>query len=95
MVPTVIEFRKGPSTFLLTLSNCLNAANIYLRAGWSTGNVQDRYIFSDVGGDQIVGRAVAGLPVNSQVLPPHFTDLGLQRVLEIGWENLLEGFYDK
>ena len=53
--------------------------------------------FSDVGGDQIVGRAVAGLPVNSQdftVLPPHFTDLGLQRVLEIGWENLLEGFYD-
>ena len=89
--------RKGPSTYLLTLSNCLNAANIYLRAGWSIGNVQDRYIFSDVGGDQIVGRAVAGLPVNSQdftVLPPHFTDLGLQRVLEIGWENLLEGFYD-
>jgi hypothetical protein len=40
------------------LSRCMmSAVAVYLRAGWSLGNVQDRYIFSGAGSDQVVGRA--------------------------------------
>ena len=48
---------------------------VYLRAGWSIGNTQDRYVFSGAGSEQIVGRAVCGLPIQSMdfaILPPHF-----------------------
>lgn len=54
----------------------LSAVNVYLRAGWSLDNVQDRYIFAGAGGDQIVGRAASGLPITDlrfAVLPPHFS----------------------
>jgi len=52
--------RKGAASYLCGLSVNLSAVNIFLRAGWSVGAVQDRYIFSGPGGDQIVGRANAG-----------------------------------
>ena len=87
--------RKGAATFLCGLSMCLSAVNIYLRAGWSIGSVQDRYIFGGAGGDQVVGRAVAGLPINSTdfaILPPHFTSEGLKLVHKIGLQNLVEGY---
>ena len=64
--------RKGAASYLCGLSVNLSAVNIFLRAGWSVGAVQDRYIFSGPGGDQIVGRANAGLDPNSRnfaVLP--------------------------
>ena len=69
--------------------------NIYLRAGWSVGAVQDRYIFAGPGGDQIVGRCVAGLPINNRdftTLPPHFTRAGLEIVRDIGFEQFVEGY---
>ena len=53
----------------------ISTVQVYLRAGWSLGNVQDRYIFAGPGGDQIVGRTVSGLPVTDRtfsILPPHF-----------------------
>ena len=53
--------------------------SIYLRAGWSLGPVQNRYIFQGPGGDQFVGRAAAGLNVNKAEfaqLPPHFDENG-------------------
>ena len=68
--------RKGAASYLLGFF-FISAVNVYLRAGWSLGNVQDRYIFAGAGGDQIVGRAASGLPVNDlrfAVLPPHFSD---------------------
>jgi hypothetical protein len=35
--------RKGASSYCLALSVCISAVSVYLRAGWSLGNVQDRY----------------------------------------------------
>jgi hypothetical protein len=87
--------RKGSATFLCALSVSLNPIAIYLRAGWSVGSVQDRYIFAGAGGDQIVGRAVCGLNINSTefgVLPPHFSDEGVQMLNDVGLENFIEGY---
>ena len=55
--------RKGAASYLQNLSPSLSAVNINLRAGWSVGNVQDRYIFAGAAGDQLVGRGAAGLEV--------------------------------
>ncbi len=47
----------------------------YLRAKWSLGAVQSRYVFEGEGGDQFCGRTATGLPIHSvefAVLPPHF-----------------------
>ena len=68
---------------------------MYLRAGWSLGNVQDRYIFAGSGGDQLVGRAVSGLPVNESsfaILPPHFSPSTIQEISEYGWNNILADY---
>ena len=66
------SIRKGVSTFL---SGIPTAISIYLRAGWSLGNVQNRYILDGGGGDQLCGRAATGLDINDvsfASLPPHF-----------------------
>ena len=68
---------------------------IYLRAGWSVGKVQDQYIFSGAGSDQVVGRAAAGLPINDNgfaVLPPHFFARGTVILREIGDSNIYESY---
>lgn len=67
--------RKGAPTYCYSVNGGPSATNISLRAGWSLGNVQDRYIFSSSGGDQYTGRVASGLPntsVDFAVLPPHF-----------------------
>ena len=59
-----------------------------------TGNVQDRYIFGGTGADQIVGRAVCGLPITSKnfaILPPHFATETIVRKAQGGWDQLLPG----
>ena len=87
--------RKGAALFLVGLSICWSAVNIFLRAGWSVGTVQDQYVFADARGDWMVGLAAAGLDVNDKefaILPPHFTRAGLARVRQIKMENLMEGF---
>jgi hypothetical protein len=53
---------------------------IYLRAGWTLGGVQNRYLFAGAGGDQLTGRVLSGLPFNNSTfasLPPHFDAEGL------------------
>ena len=76
----------------------MSVVSVYLRAGWSLGNTQDRYIFSGPGGDETVGRVVCGLPVNDTAfcaLPPHFTLSDLEVIKEsVGWESVVEN-YDK
>jgi hypothetical protein len=87
--------RKGSSTYVLSLSTTISAIAVYLRAGWSIGNVQDRYIFSGSGSDQVVGRAVAGLPINSTdfgTLPPHFTLADHDAMRAVGWNLLIVGY---
>lgn len=68
-------FRKGGATYALCFPNGPTAVAVYLRAAWSLGATQQRYIFMGDGGDQFVGRVLAGLPFNSVnfgTLPPHF-----------------------
>jgi hypothetical protein len=86
--------RKGCATFLHEFCN-KTPVQVYLRAGWSLGNVPDRYIFAGAGGDQVVGRAASGLPINAKefaTLPPHFTRETMQELNDIGWEHVLEGY---
>ena len=69
---------NGPST-----------VQVFLRAGWSLGNVQDGYLFAGAGGDQLVGRTLSGLPFNDSTfatLPPHFNQEGARL---ISWEPIL------
>ena len=49
--------RKGCATYLLALSTSLSVVCVYLRAGWTLGRVQDRYILGGPGGDQLIARA--------------------------------------
>ena len=81
--------RKGCATFCL-LQTFISAVQVYLRAGWSLGNVQDRYIFAGAGGDEVVGRAAAGLPfdTNFGILPPRFSVADQQLLDQIGWHNI-------
>jgi hypothetical protein len=86
--------RKGSTSFALNI-HWISAVQVYLRAGWSLGNVQDRYIFAGAGGDQVVGRAVSGLPCNSEyfaALPPHFSSEDLILLDHVGWERILPGY---
>ena len=83
--------RKGAATYLLGIF-MLSAVNVYLRAGWSLGNVQDRYIFAGSGGDQIVGRAISGLPLTDMrfaTLPPYFSNEDLEILNTIGLSKSL------
>ncbi|KAF0702664.1 hypothetical protein AaE_015793 [Aphanomyces astaci] len=69
------SLRKGVATALTNTPGGPQAVSVWLRAGWSLGGVQGRYIFAGSGGDQFVGRASAGLNVNDAsfaTLPPHF-----------------------
>ncbi|MGZ8926641.1 MAG: hypothetical protein ACXW2E_12335 [Nitrososphaeraceae archaeon] len=69
--------RKGAPSYCSGMIGGPNVVQIYLRAGWSLGQVQDRYLFSGNGGDQFTGRVVCGLPNTTlafATLPPHFVD---------------------
>lgn len=57
----------------------MDITSVILRAGWSLGGVQDRYIRFAGAGDMFVGRCVAGNSLHSQdfsYLPPHFPEAG-------------------
>ncbi|CAM9207214.1 unnamed protein product [Phaeothamnion confervicola] len=68
--------RKGSATYVASGSTaCPPMPAICMRAGWSMGSIQDRYIRYESAGDQYVGRTVSGLPLSTHdfcVLPPHF-----------------------
>lgn len=88
------SFRKGIASFLSGTPGGPTAISIYLRAGWSLGPVQSRYILEGEGGDQVCGRAATGLPVTDVSfanLPPHFVsgDSGLETA---EWEAILPGY---
>ena len=67
--------RKGAASYCAGFINGPSTLQIFLRAGWSIGNVPNRYIFAASGRDQLAGRVLAGLPfddVSFSSLPPHF-----------------------
>ncbi len=48
--------RKGAATHVMSLPGGPSAVSVFLRAGWSLGNVKDRYIHEGDGADQLAGR---------------------------------------
>ena len=68
--------RKGASSYVCGGTTMgPHIASVILRAGWSFGGVEDRYIRYERAGDQFVGRTVCGLDImssNFAILPPHF-----------------------
>ena len=86
--------RKGPVTYCFQYES-VSAIQVYLRAGWSIGAVQDRYIMCGAGGDENVGRVVALLDVHSEqfgLLPPHFKSTEIELLNKIGWNNIYKGY---
>ena len=88
------SFRKGIATFLSGTPGGPTAIAIYLRAGWSLGPVQSRYILEGEGGDQVCGRAATGLPLTDVTfanLPAHFLadDTGMT---SDDWQDILPGY---
>lgn len=75
------SFRKGITTFCAGFIGGPSVIAIFLRAGWSLGQVQDRYITSSDGNDHLCGRVAAGLNFNAgskfAVLPPHFANTNM------------------
>lgn len=72
-----------------------NAVAAYLRARWSLGSVQQRYVFEGEGSDQLCGRTATGLPLNSidfAILPPHFDP---DHVVDDATWQLLHPCYDR
>ncbi len=75
-------------------------ASVFLRMGWSLGDVQKRYIFEGAGSDQLLGRCCSALNINDlefAVLPPHFDHANFLQIEELndivyGFLNHLEGF---
>lgn len=88
------SFRKGVATGLSSMCGGPSPIAIYLRAGWSLGPVQSRYILESGGGDQLCGRAATGLTMTDPsfaCLPPHF-DIQNTIIGEDEWETILPGF---
>ena len=86
--------RKGSANFVMNFPH-VNPVAVYIRAGWSLGSVQDRYIHGGSGSDQLIGRAATGLPTltnDFSTLPPHFSRESLQMLHNFGWENIIDGF---
>eukprot|EP01034_Spumella_vulgaris_P035606 gene35606-43904_t len=77
--------QQGSPSYALAMVEGPNPVQVFLRAGWSLGNVPDRYLFAGKGGDQLVGRVVAGLPMTDDrfgTLPPHLPQSVLEEITE-------------
>ena len=69
------SIRKGVASFISNIPGGASMVSIFLRVGWSLGNVPQRYLFAGEGGDNLVGRLACGLNMSKStflVLPPHF-----------------------
>ena len=89
------SFRKGIASFLSGTPGGATAISIYLRAGWSLGPVQLRYILEGEGGNQVCGRVASGLPltdVSFANLPPHFLHNEEECLSSEEWEEILPGY---
>lgn len=88
------SFRKGVATFLSSMIGGPNPVSIFLRAGWSLGPVQSRYILEGEGSDQLCGRAAAGHSItdaNFAILPPHFNLSDGPILSEEQWDTIVPG----
>ena len=89
------SIRKGAATYCTGMMNGPSIVQIFIRAGWSLGQIQDRYLFNGNGGDQFVGRVVCGLnntSIDFQTLPPHFITNTL--ITNEEWNQILPNYND-
>ena len=91
------SFRKGVCTYLSSMPGGPPISSIFLRAGWSMGAVQHRYLFEGNGGDQFAGRLAAGLDLNNVnsfcTLPPHFDNTNeLPLLTEEEWQVVVPAY---
>jgi hypothetical protein len=89
------SFRKGITSFVSGFIGGPGIISIFLRAGWSCGAVQDRYLTYSDGGDQFCGRIACGLSFNDgckfSVLPPSFSNPQII-ISEAEWDEILPGY---
>lgn len=84
--------RKGAASYVSSVVGGPTAISIFQRAGWSLGNVRDRYIFEGDGSDQLCGRTICGLPITTNqfaTLPPHLRESDLRELTEERWTDIL------
>lgn len=89
------SFRKGVASFLSGLPGGPGPIAIYLRAGWSLGPVQSRYILDGHGNDQVCGRAATGLCLTDPsfaTLPPHFNLINGPILSAEEWNDIVHGY---
>jgi hypothetical protein len=87
------SFRKGCATYLASFPGGPSAIAIYLRAGWSLGQIPTRYVHAGEGADQFVGRLATGLDMTSTdfaVLPAHFDNTFA--LSEQQWKTIVPGY---
>ena len=76
------SLRKGAAVFAASAPGGPDGMSIFLRAGWSIGQVVQRYLLLGDGKDNFLGRFLVGLPLESldfARLPPHFKPGALSR----------------
>ena len=89
------SFRKGAATFACSGStHGAHISAVCVRCGWRQPGVQDTYLHFADAGDQLVGRIVAGLPVDCvhfATLPPHFTEHNaeIERAVNLAFPTLI------
>jgi hypothetical protein len=88
--------RKGAASYCSSMVSGPSITQVFLRAGWSLGQIQDRYLFSGNGGDQFTGRVLSGLNNTDQsfkTLPPYFTSTDSIPTLQ-QWGQILPNYKD-
>jgi hypothetical protein len=89
--------RKGALTYCSSICGGPSWIQIFLRAGWSIGKVQDRYLQQQDGADQFVGRTLCGnnpIDIEFSTLPPHFNQNDTNK-LESLWINAYGNKYNE
>jgi hypothetical protein len=77
------SLRKGAATYVTGVMDGPQWLSVYVRAGWSVGDVQERYLKGEGGQDALAGRLLCGLDPTDQkfaTLPPHFEDDVLESI---------------
>jgi hypothetical protein len=85
--PGTHSIRKGACSYILGFENLVCLSAVYLRMGWSLGNVQKRW---ELG---VLGRTVAALNSSSErfaLLPPHLSSENVMTIEQ--WQEAIPGF---
>jgi hypothetical protein len=89
---TAHSTRKGAPSYAVSIPGVSSVISVWLRAGWLLGGVIPLYIQLEEGGDEKVGRVVAGLnPMNATfgTLPARFNITNTDSATAIDWNEII------